>query len=319
MSQAYEILSDPEKRKTYDTFGLEFLLRGGPSPDAGSGGYGGATGVPPNFTGFNFGGMPGGPRSFHFNSAGDGSSGFHFTDPYLLFRTFMRSGVGSSMDSEMDEMFASMGPRPVRSSGSTRSSGGMRGSFGESMRGMRASTPEVTAVEKPLPLTLEELFHGTLKKMKIKRKTFDEQGKIQRTDTVVEVPIKPGFKKGTKIKFKGVGDQEEGGQQDFHFIVEEKPHALFVREGDDIVYTIELNLKEALTGWNRVITTIEKRQLAIEKTGPTQPGSTDRYPELGMPISKQGGKVRGDFVIKYNVKFPTTLTSSQKTILREVL
>ena len=55
----------------------------------------------------------------------------------------------------------------------------------------------------------------------IKRKTFDETGKRTTTDQVLEVPIKPGLKKGSKIKFKGVGDQEEGGKQDLHFIVEE--------------------------------------------------------------------------------------------------
>ena len=92
----------------------------------------------------------------------------------------------------------------------------------------RAATPEVTTVERPLPLTLEELFKGTHKKMKIKRKAFDEvTGKRTTQDKVLEMDIKPGLKKGSKIKFKGVGDQEEGGQQDLHFVVEEVcfPHS----------------------------------------------------------------------------------------------
>ena len=73
-----------------------------------------------------------------------------------------------------------------------------------------------------MPLTLEELFKGTHKKMKIKRKAFDEvTGKRTTQDKVLEMDIKPGLKKGSKIKFKGVGDQEEGGQQDLHFVVEE--------------------------------------------------------------------------------------------------
>ncbi|KAJ2902922.1 DnaJ-domain-containing protein [Zalerion maritima] len=337
VSQAYEILSDPEKRKTYDSYGLEFLLRGGPPPDAGGSPFadaGGAGGVPPgSFQSFNFGGgMPSGGRSFHFStdSGGGGPGSFRFSDPDDIFRTFFRDGMGGSggggsgggggMDPDMDDFFSHMSGGSGRAAtGSARSSRGMRGSFGEGMRMPRASTPEVTTVERPLPLNLEELFSGTTKKMKIKRKTFDESGKIQRTDTVLEVPIKPGLKKGSKIKFKGVGDQEEGGQQDLHFIVEEKPHPLFVREGDDIVHTVDLTLKEALTGWSGKITTIDKKQLPVEKPGPTQPGSADRYPGLGMPISKQGGRVRGDFVIKYNVKFPTSLTASQKSNLKEIL
>jgi DnaJ homolog subfamily B member 4 len=77
-------------------------------------------------------------------------------------------------------------------------------------------------------------------------------------------------------------------------------------------------LKEALTGWKRTVTTIDNKQLNIDKAGPTQPGSSDRYPGLGMPVSKKPG-TRGDFIIKYNVKFPATLTTVQKAKLREIL
>lgn len=98
----------------------------------------------------------------------------------------------------------------------------------------------------------------------------------------------------------------------------QKPHPLFVREGDNVTFTVDLDLKESLTGWKRTVTTIDGKQLPIEKGGPTQPGSQDTYPSLGMPISKKPGQ-RGDFVVKYNVKFPSTLTADQKRKLREIL
>lgn len=89
------------------------------------------------------------------------------------------------------------------------------------MRG-RDGTPEVTTVERPLPLTLEELFSGTNKKMKIKRKKFDGSGKRIQTDQILEVPVKAGLKKGSKIKFQGVGDEQmDGGRQDVHFVIDE--------------------------------------------------------------------------------------------------
>lgn len=93
---------------------------------------------------------------------------------------------------------------------------------------------------------------------------------------------------------------------------------MFVREGDDLIHTVELELKEALCGWKRTVTTIDGKQLVIEKAGPTQPGSCDVYPGLGMPISKKPGQ-RGNFIVKYNVKFPTSLTNEQKQKLREIL
>ncbi|KAK4137871.1 DnaJ-domain-containing protein [Trichocladium antarcticum] len=313
-SQAYEILSDPERRKLYDQYGLEFILRGGnvPPPSGGTG-----AGANP----FAAGGMPEG-ASFNFYPGGGGGGGggtsyreFHFNKPEDIFRNFSQS---SGLGGDIFEDFLS-GARSSAGGGSaTGSRRSMRGSFGENMRGARQPTPEVTTVERGLPLSLEEMYTGVTKKMKIKRKMFDDSGKRTTTDTVLEVPIKPGLKKGSKIRFKGVGDQEEGGQQDLVFIVEEKPHALFVREGDDIVHTVDLDLKEALTGWKRSVATIDKKVLNIEKAGPTQPGSADTYPGLGMPISKKPGQ-HGNFVVRYNVKFPMTLTTAQKQKLREIL
>ncbi|KAH9904881.1 hypothetical protein F4778DRAFT_49099 [Xylariomycetidae sp. FL2044] len=327
-SQAYEILSDPEKRKTYDQYGLEFLLRGGGAPPPGENPFAGAGGMPGGFQGFDFGGgMPGGGsggRTFHFTTGGGGRpGGFNFSSANDIFAEFMRGnagGMGAGQDDDDD--YASIFGQMPRGGGarSSRMRGNFPGSGGDPFRGSgaREATPEVTTVERALPLTLEELFNGVTKKMKIKRKTFDERGKRTTSDQVLEVPIKPGLKKGSKIKFKGVGDQEEGGKQDLHFIVEEKPHPLYTRDGDDLIHNVDLELKEALTGWRRTVTTIDGKQLNIEKGGPTAPGMTDIYPGLGMPISKKPGE-RGNFIIKYNVKFPTSLTPMQKQQLREIL
>ncbi|KAI1847225.1 hypothetical protein JX265_013350 [Neoarthrinium moseri] len=325
-SQAYEILSDPEKRKTYDQFGLEFLLRGGAAPPPGENPFaGGAGGMPGGFQGFDFGsggGMPGGggARTFHFSTGGGGGggSGFRFNNPNDIFAEFARQQGGFEDDDPLASILGGM----AGMGGGGRSSR-MRSNFGGAgadpfRSSAREATPEVTTVERGLPLTLEELYNGVTKKMKIKRKTFDDSGKRTTSDQVLEVPIKPGLKKGSKIKFKGVGDQEEGGKQDLHFIVEEKPHPLFIRDGDDLIHTVDLELKEALTGWKRTVTTIDGKQLTLDKGGPTAPGSTDSYPGQGMPISKKPGE-RGNFIIKYNVKFPTTLTAQQKAELKKIL
>lgn len=93
---------------------------------------------------------------------------------------------------------------------------------------------------------------------------------------------------------------------------------MFTREGDDIKHIIELDLKEALTGWRRTVQTIDGKQLSVGSGGPVGPTWTERYPNLGMPKSKKPGE-RGDFVVGVKIKFPTTLTTKQKEDLAKIL
>lgn len=214
----------------------------------------------------------------------------------------------------MDDIFASFG------------GGGLGGRPGAG--GRTASSPfarkreaelETTVVEKPLPVSLEDLFSGTEKRLKVQRKTFDRQtGKRSVEDKILTVPIKKGLKAGSKIKYPDMGDQVEGGVQDLHFIVKEKPHPLFIREGDDLRHVVEIDLKEALTGWKRTVSTIDGKQLTVSAGGPTQPSFEERYPQLGMPKSKTPTQ-RGDFIVGVKIKFPGSLTAEQKTKLKEIL
>jgi DnaJ family protein B protein 4 len=163
-------------------------------------------------SGFDFSNMGNG-GSFHFSSSG-GGPGFSFRPPTETWADFERGNGG------FEDFMAAMGD--MGGSRSSFSSGRGRPSRVDPFTSRdRELTPEITTVEKPLPLALEEMFHGVTKKMKIKRKTFDASGKQVRTDQILEVPIKAGLKKGSKIKFNGVGDQVEGGRQDLHFIIEE--------------------------------------------------------------------------------------------------
>ena len=163
--------------------------------------------------GFGMGGMPGGGRSFHF-STGGGGGGFNFSPADSIFEQFFKQG-GANLGDD-DDIFAQFtgGRGGGRSTARYGDSGGRRRH--------RQPSPEITIVEKPLNVTLEELYTGVSKKMKIKRKTFDQRtGKRNVEEKVLDMAVKPGWKAGTKIKFKGVGDQEEGGTQDMHFIVTE--------------------------------------------------------------------------------------------------
>ena len=305
VGQAYEILSDPEKRKVYDQYGLDFILKNGtsaPPPEAEGGGFEGFRGAP---GGFPAGGFPGGGGTFHFETGGPGA-GFSFTNAEDIFSNFMKSSNMPGMF-EDDDGFPGM-------------NGGGRNRGARYREPRRAATPEVTAVEKNLPITLEQMYSGVTKKLRVSRKAFDPStGKRKNEEKECSVTITPGMKAGSKFKFKGYGDMsEEGGHQDLHFIIQEKPHARFTRLGDDLITTVQVDLKEALTGWQRTVETIDGRQIRVSAGTPTQPDHEIRYPEQGMPKPKKAGQ-RGDMVVKVKVKFPQSLSQQQKQELAKIL
>lgn len=198
--------------------------------------------------------------------------------------------------------------------------GGTRTSAGSTNGARQAQQPqrEATVVEKPIAFTLEELFNGAKKKFKVKRKTFDRDGRIQREDKEIEIQVKPGMKAGSKFKFAGIGDEIDGTKQDIHFIVTEKPHPVFVRQGDDLIATISLPLKEALTGWSRKIQTIDGKTLEVSHSGPTPPNWSETYPGLGMVKPKDPSQ-RGNMIVKVDIVFPSYLSPEQKQKLKEIL
>ena len=131
--------------------------------------------------------------------------------------------------------------------------------------------------------------------------------------------MKPGWKKGTKCLF-----QEKGNQQpnqlpaDLVFVVDEKPDSVFKRDGNDLVMNCKVSLAEALAGTVVTLTTLDRRNLTIPVTEIVFPGYELVVPKEGMPISKEPGN-KGNLRIKFEVKFPTKLTSEQRAGLRRAL
>jgi DnaJ-class molecular chaperone len=95
-------------------------------------------------------------------------------------------------------------------------------------------------VHYPLNVTLEELFKGTTKKMRItSKKVMDSSGRTAPVSVDKEIAVKAGWKDGTKITFESEGDEGPGvTPADIVFTLHTKPHERFVREGDNLVYTV---------------------------------------------------------------------------------
>uniref|UniRef100_A0A7N0TRT7 J domain-containing protein n=1 Tax=Kalanchoe fedtschenkoi TaxID=63787 RepID=A0A7N0TRT7_KALFE len=175
------------------------------------------------------------------------------------------------------------------------------------------------AVEMKLVCSLEDLYTGCMRKVKISRIVVDDFGRTDLVNEKEKIEIKPGWKKGTKITFPGKGDQAVGmAPADLIYVVDEKPHPIFKRHKDDLVVHQRITLLEALTGKTLKLMTLDERNLSIDLTDVVAPGYEIVIPNEGMPIASDPGK-KGALRIKFDVKFPTRLSTQQKNNLRTVL
>ena len=138
-------------------------------------------------------------------------------------------------------------------------------------------------------------------------------------EEILTIEIKPGWKKGTKITFPEKGNEQINVlPADLVFILDEKPHSTFTRDGNDLVVTHTISLVEALTGYTVHLTTLDGRSLTIPINNVINPDYEEVVPKEGMPIPKDPSK-RGNLRIKFKIKFPTRLTDEQKSGIKKPL
>ena len=284
ISEAYEVLSDKDKRAKYDMYGKDYA-------NAGEGGFPGG--------GFSGGGFD--PRDLFSHIFGTSDANFAFNQFGDGFSGFSSSGGFPGMS------FSFGGSPGMKSS---FRSGGMNGGFDNSQQEM----PKDPDVERKLPISLIDLYNGTTKKLKIIRKRYSGRN-CYNDEKVVEVNIKPGWKAGTKIRYARHGDENPNRiPADIVFVVEELPDKNYTRKDNDLIYYKDISLKEALLGTCFIYEHLNGKKLRVSSSKPVGPSTEIKYPGLGMPITKCPGEF-GDLIIKFNIQFPTSISQEEKAIL----
>lgn len=249
-------------------------------------------------------------------------------DPFAMF--FGGGGEGGDDDDGPGGMggFQNMGGFNFAGNGL---GGGGRPGAGHSMGRKKTQDPPI---EHELGVSLEEINTGATKKMKISRKVLSPDGRSLRTeDKVLTIEIKPGWKQGTKITFPREGDQSPSTiPADIIFIVKDKPHATFKREGSDLIYTAKIPLKDvstplqssaftlidlfqALCGATITVPTLDAtRTRKLQLNEIIKPTTEKRLTGDGLPYPRQP-TTRGDIIVRFDIKFPDTLTKEQKESL----
>ncbi len=306
-SEAYAVLSDPEKRKAYDQFGHAAFEQGGAG--GGAGGFSG-------FSGFDFGGgftgdifgdifgdLFGGGRSRGgtANQARQGASlrtGLRITFEEAVFGTEKEISINSKdVCAKCHGTGAKEGTSPVKC--------GQCGGSGQVVR----DTQSIFGMMRQASVCPSCNGKGTV----IKDRCSACRGTgFTSSRKLVKVKIPAGINDGQSVRVAGYGEPGENGGPKGDLLVEVRvaPSQYFSREDTDLYSVCEISIAQAALGDTIHIRTVDG-EVEYELKAGTQPGTRIRLRGKGVPSLRDRG-YRGDQYVTFNVRIPERMNDKQK-------
>jgi DnaJ-class molecular chaperone len=276
LNEAYEVLSDADKRKKYDELGANWRAY----EQAGAGqGY--APGFDPSQAG-------GGSWNVNFGGAGGGGRSRPMTEDDMrdMF------GGADSPFSDFFQTFFGGAAQPEEPRGRTRA--------GRAGRAARAGRD----VEQEIELGLEEAFHGAMRRLQM---TLNGEARS------VDVRIPAGVSDGSRVRVAGEGERGSGGAKagDLYLRIRLAPHPQFERKGRDLYTHVAIPLTTAVLGGEVEVKTLGGKSLRLKIPPTTQAGQVFRLKGHGMPVTGKPEE-HGELYATADVQLPRELSPEQR-------
>ncbi|WP_299122534.1 molecular chaperone DnaJ [uncultured Tenacibaculum sp.] len=298
-AEAYEVLSDENKKARYDQYGHAAF-------EGGQGGFGGG-GMNMDDIFSQFGDIFGGAFGGGFGGFGGGGQrqarvkGSNLRIRVKLTLEEIANGVEKKVKVR----------RKVQAEGVTYKTCTTCNGAGQQMRVTN------TILGRMQTATTCGTCHGAGEMIGSKPNGSDAQGLIVKEETV-SINIPEGVTEGVQLKVGGKGNEAPGKNSisgDLLVLIEEIPHETLKREGSNIHYDLYINFSEAVLGASKEVQTVTGK-VKIKIEAGTQSGKILRLKGKGLPSIERYGN--GDFLIHVNVWTPQELTKEQRKFFEQM-